>query len=75
MQTDGIFVAQGVAGSADFAKKLGALTKNDKIVVNEKMQTNIAGLYACGDCIDGVLQVSKAVYDGMIAALDIISKK
>lgn len=75
IQTDGIFVAQGVAGSADFAKKLGALTKNDKIVVNEKMQTNIAGLYACGDCIDGVLQVSKAVYDGMIAALDIIEQK
>ncbi len=44
---DGIFVAQGVAGSTDFAKKLGILLKNDEIVVNENMQTNIKGIYAC----------------------------
>ena len=29
IKTDGVFVAQGVAGSTDFAKKLGALTSKD----------------------------------------------
>ena len=72
IKTDGIFVAQGVAGSTDFARKIGALVKNEKIVVNDKMQTTVKGLYACGDCIGGTLQVAKAVNDGMIAGIDII---
>lgn len=72
IKTDGIFVAQGVAGSTDFARKIGALVKNEKIVVNEKMQTTVEGLYACGDCIGGTLQVAKAVNDGMTAGIDII---
>lgn len=50
LPTNGIFIAQGVAGSTEFAKKLGAIVKNDKIVVDQNMQTNIKGLYACGDC-------------------------
>lgn len=72
LKTDGVFVAQGVAGSTDFARKIGALVKNEKIVVNEKMQTTVEGLYACGDCIGGTLQVAKAVNDGMTAGIDII---
>ncbi len=47
LKIDGIFIAQGVAGSVDFAKKLGILLKNDEIVVDENMQTNIKGIYAC----------------------------
>ena len=74
IKTDGVFVAQGVAGSTDFAKKLGVLTNKDKIVVNEKMETNIDGLFACGDCTGGLLQVSKAVYEGTIAGLEAIRK-
>ncbi len=72
IKTDGVFVAQGIAGSTDFARKIGALVKNEKIVVNEKMKTTVEGLYACGDCIGGTLQVVKAVNDGMIAGIDII---
>ena len=72
LKIDGIFVAQGVAGSSEFAKKLGAITKKDKIVVNEKMETNIKGLYACGDCTGGILQISKAVYEGTAAGLQAI---
>ena len=72
IKVDGVFIAQGVAESTDFAKKLGALTNKDKIVVNEKMQTNIRGLFACGDCTGGLLQVSKAVYEGAIAGLEAI---
>ena len=73
IETDGIFIAQGVAGSTEFAKKLGIITKQDKIVVNEKMETNVKGIYACGDCTGGLFQVSKAVYEGTIAGLQVIN--
>ena len=72
LKVDGVFIAQGVASSTDFAKKLGALIKNDKIIVNDKMETSIKNLYACGDCVGGLLQVSKAVYEGTIAGLNAI---
>ena len=72
LKTEGLFIAQGVAGSTEFAKKLGAITNKDTIVVNDKMETNIKGLYACGDCAGGLLQVSKAVYEGAVAGLQAI---
>ena len=72
IKTDGVFVAQGTAGATEFAKKLGILTKNDKIAVDENMQTNIKGIFACGDCTGGLLQVSKAVYEGTKAGLAVI---
>ena len=68
----GLFVAIGVAGSADLAKKLGAETENSKILTDENMATNIPGLYAAGDCTGGLLQVSKAVYEGAKAGIEII---
>lgn len=72
MNIDGIFIAEGVAGSAEFAKKMGAFIKQNKIIVNENMETNIKGLYACGDCTGGILQISKAVYEGTVAGLQAI---
>ena len=42
------------------------------IKVKEKMQTNIPGIYACVDCTGGLLQISKAVYEGTIAGLEVI---
>ena len=74
LKIDGVFVAQGVAGSSDFAKKLGALTNKDNIVVNENMETNVDGLFACGDCTGGLLQVAKAVHEGAVAGLAAIKK-
>lgn len=75
IKTDGIFVAEGVAGSSEFAKKLGIITQKDKIVVNENMETNIKGIYASGDCTGGLLQVSKAVYEGAKAGLEVIKRQ
>lgn len=72
MKTEGIFVAQGIAGSSEFAKKLGIITQDDKIIVNEKMETNIKGIYACGDCVGGLLQISKAVYEGTKTGMEVI---
>lgn len=72
MNISGLFVAVGVAGSIDFAKKIGANTENNKILVDGNMATNIPGLYAAGDCTGGLLQISKAVYEGAKAGNEII---
>ena len=73
LKTDGLFVALGTATSFDFAKKLGAIIKNNYIEIDENMRTNVPRLYACGDCTGGLLQISKAVYEGAKAGTDIIS--
>ena len=67
-----VFIAQGTADSTDIAKKIGLVLENNKIKVNENMETNIKGIYACGDCIGGILQISKAVNDGMKTGLNVI---
>lgn len=48
------------------------LDDNNNIIVNENMQTNIQGIYACGDCTGGILQIAKATYEGMVAGISII---
>ena len=73
-EINGMFIALGVATSTDFAKKLGARIENNYIVVNEKMETTVPNIYACGDCTGGLLQISKAVYEGTVAGLEIIRK-
>ena len=72
LSVDGLFIALGTAGASDFARKIGAETENNRIVVDEKMGTNIPGLFAAGDCIGGVLQISVAVGEGAKAALSAI---
>ena len=70
---DGIFVALGTAGSAEMARQMGAaLTEKGNIMVNDKMESTIPGIFAAGDCTGGLLQVSKAVYDGAQAGLSAI---
>ena len=72
LNTDGIFIALGEAGASDFAKKLGIMLNGDSIIVNEKMETNLPGLYSCGNATGGLLQVSKAVYEGTLAGLSAV---
>ena len=76
LKVEGIFVAEGIASGSDFARKLGiVLDETGKnIKVNQNMETNIPGVYAAGDCTGGILQISKAVYEGTVAGLS-VSKK
>lgn len=69
---DGLFVALGSAGAMELARKAGAFTEGQNIKVNERMETNIPGLYAAGDCIGGLLQISTAVGEGAQAAMSMI---
>lgn len=68
----GVFIAVGVASSGDLAKKLGAQTEGNRIVVNERMETTLPGLYAAGDCTGGLLQIAKAVADGAVAGTETV---
>ena len=73
-KVNGIFVAIGTASTNDLARKIGARVENNNIVVNEYLETNVPGLYACGDCTGGILQISKATYEGTKVGLEIINK-
>lgn len=68
----GLFVALNSASSVDFATKLGAATHKNKIVVDDKQATNLPGLFAAGDCTEGVYQIARAVGDGCVAGLEMI---
>ena len=59
----------GKLDGIDFARKIGILTKGDNIIVDENMETNVKGLYSCGNSTGGLLQISKAVYEGAKAGL------
>ncbi len=65
---DALFIATGTPSATDFALKMGAFVEKNHIVVDDDFMTNIPGLFAAGDCIGGWLQISKAVYDGGMAA-------
>ena len=73
IQIDGIFIALGEAGASDFAKTLGIIQNGENIKVNDKMETNVKGVFACGNITGGLLQICKAVYEGAQAGLSAVN--
>ena len=70
LHVNGLFVAEGVAGSVELARKIGAFVKDGNVVVGEGQTTDIPGLYAAGDCTGGMKQIAKAVYEGALAGTE-----
>lgn len=68
-----VFIAEGTATSVDFARRIGAEINNNNVIVDDNYMTNVAGLFAAGDCIGGLLQVSKAVSDGANTGVSVIN--
>lgn len=68
----GLFVAYGSASSTSFALKMGIATEGKSIKVNDKMETNIPGLYAAGDCTGIFKQIAVAVGQGALASRQMI---
>ncbi|KXZ39272.1 NADPH-dependent 2,4-dienoyl-CoA reductase, sulfur reductase [Alkalithermobacter thermoalcaliphilus JW-YL-7 = DSM 7308] len=64
IKSDMVIMATGVRPNVKLAKEAGVeLGVTGAIKVNSKMQTNIADVYACGDCIETFsLITSKPVY-------------
>ena len=68
----GLFIALGTAGAPELARKAGALTENNAVLVDGNMQTAVPGLWAAGDCTPGMKQIAKAVYEGALAGTDMV---
>ncbi len=67
---DGIFVAAS-NDSLSISKHLGLLMDDNNKIIVDNYKTNISGIFAGGDAIDGLDQVSTAVSDGAKAAIEI----
>lgn len=75
--TDMVILASGVRANIDIAKNAGIEVGKWGIRTNSRMETNIRGIYAVGDCIETVslidrrptmMQLSSAAYrQGMVA--------
>ena len=70
MNVDGVFIIR----ESDPVENLvrGLSLDGTHIAVDRQMRTNINGLYACGDCTGKPYQVSKAVGEGLVAALSAV---
>ncbi|MRH42013.1 thioredoxin-disulfide reductase [Aquibacillus halophilus] len=67
--TDGVFVYVGMIPLSEPFKSLGVTNEEGYIPTNEKMQTNVPGVFAAGDIRDKELrQIVTATGDGSIAA-------
>lgn len=49
-------------------EELGVATERGRVLVNDKMQTNVPGIYAIGDVVGGMLLAHKASQEGEVAA-------
>jgi thioredoxin reductase (NADPH) len=71
LATDGIFIHIGEVPTNELAKKLGLeLDAEGFVKINNHAETNLPGVFAAGDITGGILQVSTAVGEGTIAAVN-----
>lgn len=71
IETDGVFILRESVAPAQLVP--GLKIENNNVVVNRKMETNIAGLFACGDITGAPYQYIKAAGEGNIAALSAVN--
>lgn len=70
LDISGIFVAVGFRPNTGYLKKVINLAGDGTIITNEKMETNVPGIFAAGDIRSAsIRQVAGAVGDGAVAAI------
>lgn len=72
IEVDGIFIEIGAKGPLELLAPLGIELDPETfnyVKVNQKMATNIPGIFACGDITGPPLQLAKAVGEGCIAGI------
>ncbi len=67
-EVDGVFILRETVPPTEIVP--GLELDGNYVQVDEDLQTNVDGVYAAGDCIGEPLQISKAVGEGQIAALN-----
>jgi len=67
LEVDGVFIFTGFQPSTGFLPPGVKTTEQGHIITDEKMETFLSGLFACGDCRQKVLrQVVTACADGAL---------
>ncbi|MCK4429254.1 MAG: FAD-dependent oxidoreductase [Candidatus Aenigmarchaeota archaeon] len=72
LELNGLFIEIGYVPATTLADKIGVKFDKNFIKVNEKMETNVKGVYAAGDITTGsnkVMQIATACSEGTIASL------
>ena len=70
LKVDGVFIMRNAIAPTTLLNKLEV--KDGHIEVNRKMETNLKGVYAAGDCTGKPYQYTKAVGEGNVAAHSVI---
>lgn len=71
IETDGLFILRESVAPSQLVP--GLKIENNQVDVNRKMETNIAGLFACGDITGAPYQYIKAAGEGNVAALSAVN--
>lgn len=76
LDADTVFISAGMIPDSELVQHLGvARGSNCEIEVNNRMETNIPGIYAAGDVIGPPMEQWKARKSGIIAARSILGQK
>ncbi|MDD3187415.1 MAG: FAD-dependent oxidoreductase [Bacilli bacterium] len=74
LNVGGLFIYIGSNPDSEVAKNLNVTTDNGYIIVDEKMKTNVNGVFACGDVIKkDVYQLATSIGEGATASNSVIS--
>lgn len=76
LERDGVFIFVGMVPNTTLFKNTPLqLSEQGYVITNEKMETNLEGVYAAGDVrVKKYRQITTAISDGTIASLEIIQK-
>lgn len=66
LDVDGLFILKGAISPSALVH--GLETQGGRIAVKRDLSTNIAGIFAAGDCTGSPYQYAKAVGEGNVAA-------
>lgn len=72
LKVDGVFIFVGYMPNTTSLEGIVELNDRQEILVNDRLETSIPGVFAAGDCIPKrYRQVTTAVADGTVAALGV----
>lgn len=67
---DGLFILRDAISPKNLVP--GLEMNENEVIVNRKMETNLPGLFACGDITGRPYQISKSIGEGNVAALNAV---
>ena len=70
LELNGVFVAIGLVPNTSYLKGIVDMDEKGSVIVNDKMETSVPGIYAAGDIrVNAIRQVIAAAGDGAVAAV------